>query len=166
MNAARRIHEAFQVSVLLKGAHALLELASGLAVSLFSPTSVLHAVGRLTSTELLEDPHDVVANWLLGWAATFSMGEQTFYAVYLLSHGAVKLVLVLALLHRQRWAYPASMTVLGAFMAYQLYRFAHTHGVGLLLLTAFDAAVVWLVWLEYRAVRSGAASTNKRRLYT
>ncbi len=65
----------------------------------------------------------------------------------------VKLLLVAGLLRDRMWAYPASLAVLGAFMAYQLYRYSYTDSVGLLVLTAFDVVVVGLVWHEYRLVR-------------
>jgi uncharacterized membrane protein len=46
--------------------------------------------------------------------------------------------------------------VFGAFIVYQLYRFTFTHGIGLIALSVFDLVVIWLIWLEYRALRSHA----------
>jgi uncharacterized membrane protein len=46
------------------------------------------------------------------------------------------------------------IALLGAFIAYQLYRLAYRMTVGLSLLTVFDAFVVWLTWREYKSKRS------------
>ena len=40
------------------------------------------------------------------------------------------------------------------FIAYQLYRLSYRLTVGLSLLTAFDALVVWLTWREYQSKRA------------
>lgn len=47
-------------------------------------------------------------------------------------------------------AYPASLVVMTLFIAYQVYRYTYTHGIGLIFLTLFDLVVMWLVWHEYR----------------
>jgi uncharacterized membrane protein len=47
--------------------------------------------------------------------------------------------------------------VFGGFIAYQLYRYTHTHSLALIALTVFDAIVIWLVWLEWRDRRAAAA---------
>jgi uncharacterized membrane protein len=83
--------------------------------------------------------------------------------VYLLSHGAVKIVLVAALLRNQIWAYPWMIVFLLAFIGYQLYRMTFAPSIGLVGLTVFDAAVTWLTWREYqrqRSVRRRTAQTG------
>jgi uncharacterized membrane protein len=73
--------------------------------------------------------------------------------VYLLVHGAVKVVLVIALLLNKLWAYPCLIIVLLIFIGYQLYRIALEPSVGLIALTTFDAVIVALTWREYRRQR-------------
>jgi uncharacterized membrane protein len=78
-----------------------------------------------------------------------------FGAVYLLSHGVAKVVLVALVLRDKLWAYPWLVALLLAFIAYQLYRITAVHfSVGLTLLTIFDAVLVWLTWREYQAKRT------------
>jgi uncharacterized membrane protein len=149
----RRIHQLFEISVLLKGAHAALECAGGIALAVTANGWIRRVVAQATQTELLEDKQDFVANHLLQWAQGFSVQSQHFYAWYLLSHGVVKLALVVGLLMRKLWVYPTAIVVLGLFILYQLYRFSHTHGVGLLLLTGLDVIVVALTWHEYGLMR-------------
>jgi Predicted membrane protein len=57
----RRIHQIFEVSVLLKGAHALVECIGGLVLALASTASIGGLVNRLTQEELIEDPTDLIA---------------------------------------------------------------------------------------------------------
>lgn len=149
----QRIHQIFEVSVLLKGAHAFIECLGGIALALISTNTIADLANRLTQDELIEDPHDLVATYLLAWAQNFSVGTKTFYAFYLLSHGAVKIFLVVGLLRGKLWSYPASLIVLGLFIVYQLYRFSYAQGAGLIVLTIFDVLVLGLIWHEYRLVR-------------
>ncbi|GAC1041959.1 DUF2127 domain-containing protein [Rhizobium sp. No.120] len=149
----RRIHQLFEISVLLKGAHALIECLGGIVLALVSTESILRLANRIAQPELLNDSHDFIATHLLGWAQDFSVGTKNFYAYYLLSHGLVKVLLVIGLLRGKMWAYPASLAALGLFIVYQLYRFTDTHGIGLIILTIFDLLVMVLIWQEYKVVR-------------
>ena len=148
-----RIHQIFQVSVLLKGAHALIECLGGIALALVSTSSIANFVNAITQDELIKDPNDFVATHLLTMAHNFSVQTQHFYAFYLLSHGIVKVALVVGLLREKLWAYPASLVVLTLFVLYQLYRFSYTHGLGLIVLTLFDIVVMGLIWHEYGLMR-------------
>jgi uncharacterized membrane protein len=148
----RHIHRVFQVSVILKGAHALIECIGGLALALASRASISALVNQLTQEELIEDPRDFVATHLLrlGQAIT---SKQNFYALYLSIHGIVKVGLVVGLLKNKLWSYPTSLVVLGLFIAYQIYRILFTQSLGLFVLTLFDVIVVVLIWHEYNLVR-------------
>ena len=79
-----RIHQIFTLSVLLKGGHALLECATGIALAFVSNASIVNLVARLTQDELLEDPNDFVATNLLRMAQDFSVTRKNFYVFYLL----------------------------------------------------------------------------------
>ena len=149
----RRVHQIFEISILLKGAHALIECIGGLVLAFVSTSAITNLVNALTQEELIEDPNDFVATHLLSLAQNLTVSTQRFYAFYLLSHGVIKLLLVAGLLRKKLWAYPASLLVLGLFIVYQLYRFSYTHGVGLIVLTVFDVIVMGLIWHEYQMVR-------------
>ena len=149
----RRIHQIFEISVLLKGGHALIECIGGLILVIMSTNAITSMVNVFTQEELIEDPNDFVATHLLSLAQNFTVSTQHFYAFYLLSHGLIKVLLVIGLLRNKLWAYPVSLVVLGLFIVYQLYRFSYTHGLGLIVLTVFDVMVMGLIWHEYRLVR-------------
>ena len=148
-----RIHQIFQVSVLLKGAHALIECVGSVVLALVNTSKIIALVKTWTQDELIEDRNDFVATHLLAWAQGFSVETKNFYAFYLLSHGAVKLLLVVGLLKNKFWAYPVSLIVLGLFIVYQIYRFSYTHSAGLIVLTFFDIFMMGLIWHEYNLIR-------------
>ena len=149
----KRIHQIFVVSVLFKGAHAVIETVSGLLLYFVSTHTIVHSLNRWSYGELAEDHNDWIANHLLQFARTFSVAEHHFYAFYLLSHGIIKGILVIGLLREKLWAYPASFAVFGAFIAYQLYRYSYTHDITLILLSIFDLFVIYLAVHEYRLLR-------------
>jgi uncharacterized membrane protein len=149
----KRIHQIFAASVALKGLHALIEIAGGLALYLTSTETILLWINRFAQGELTENPHDWIARHAVRFGQSFSVEQHHFYAFYLLSHGLLKCFLVYGLLREQRWAYPASFIVFGAFIAYQLYRYSFTHDFGLVLLSIFDAFVIVLAIHEYRLLR-------------
>src|SRR3979409_179336 len=109
----RRVHQIFEISVLLKGAHELIEAIGGLVVILVSTSTITSLVNTLTQEELIEDPNDFVAGHLLSLAQNFTVSTQHFYAFYLLSHGIIKVFLVVGLLRNKLWADPVSLVVLG-----------------------------------------------------
>jgi uncharacterized membrane protein len=154
----KSIHRIFVVSVLFKGIHALIEIIGGFALYWVSTETIVSAINRWSYDELIEDKHDWIANQLLDFARHFSVAEHNFYAVYLLSHGLIKTILVIGLLREKLWAYPASFAVFGGFIAYQLYRYSYTHDVGLILLSIFDAFVIYLAVHEYRLLRKHLAT--------
>jgi uncharacterized membrane protein len=149
----KRIHQVFVVSVLAKGAHALIEIVGGLALYLVSTETIVRIINDWSYDELVEDKNDWIATHLLKFASSFSVAEHDFYAFYLLSHGVIKAVLVFGLLREKLWAYPASFAVFGAFIAYQLYRFSYTHEIALIFLSIFDLFVIYLAVHEYRLLR-------------
>ncbi|MEA3068209.1 MAG: hypothetical protein QOK41_1616 [Sphingomonadales bacterium] len=154
----KSIHRIFVVSVLFKGIHALIEIIGGFALYWVSTETIVNAINRWSYDELIEDKHDWIANQLLDFARHFSVAEHNFYAVYLLSHGIIKTILVIGLLRERLWAYPASFAVFGGFIAYQLYRYSYTHDFGLILLSIFDAFVIYLAVHEYRLLRKHLAT--------
>ena len=146
----------FRISVTLKGLDGALETIGGLVLLFVRPVTLHRLARSLTQHELSQDPHDYLARHLLGSAGHLTHGTTLFAAIYLLSHGLAKVVLVVAVLREQLWAYPGMIALLGAFIAYQLYRLLVVRlTVGLSLLTIFDVFVVWLTWREYQAKRDG-----------
>lgn len=140
----------FEIGIIGKGLNGLGEVVGGLLLLFTTPSRLHHLVAAVTQGELSEDPHDLIATRLLHTASGLTGHAVLFGAVYLLLHGVVKVLLVIALLQNRLWAYPWMIGVLLAFIGYQLYRISLSVSVGLVGLTAFDILIVALTWREYR----------------
>lgn len=149
----RVIHRLFVASLWLKGALALIEILGGIAAYFVTQSYLVGLANAITQGELKEDPHDLVAGYLLHAAQSLSVSTQHFVAVYLFGHGAIKLWLIVGLLRRRLWYYPTAMIIFGLFIAYQLYRFYFTHSAWLVAVTFVDAIVIALAWHEYRYIK-------------
>jgi uncharacterized membrane protein len=145
----------FRIGLLLKAADGVLEIVAGALLLIVSPSTIDHIARSLTAHELSEDPHDRIAQFILHTTGQLSSGATLFAAIYLLSHGVSKVVLVALVLRNKLWAYPWLIALLGVFITYQLYvlilvRFSWS----LTALTVFDVLLVWLTWREYQAKRA------------
>jgi uncharacterized membrane protein len=153
----------FEGGIIIKGVTGLLEFIAGLLLIFVSPEQLHRFVALITQRELLEDPHDRVANLLLQATSHFSSGGTLFAIAYLWIHAAIKLVAVIGILRNQLWAYPFSLITLGLLMAYQVYSIVFVKpSVGMILLTTFDVFILWLIWREYAKVRDGRQLTGAR----
>jgi uncharacterized membrane protein len=135
-----RLHQLFIVSVIVKGVHAVIELAGGIALYLFSTGTIAAWLWQAGQSN----------DWIERFANSFSTKEHHFYAFYLVSHGVVNGLIVAGLLMRTRWAYQATFIVLTLFIAYQAYRYSYTHDIGLIVISVIDLIVMALAWNEYR----------------
>jgi uncharacterized membrane protein len=149
------LDKTFKIGLVLKGLDGILEVVGGILLLFLSPHDIQHLVRTLTAHELSQDPHDMIARYLVHSTSHLTAGITVFGAVYLLSHGIAKIVLVALVLRDKLWAYPWLIALLLAFIGYQIYRITAVHfSAGLTALTVFDAALVWLTWREYRSKRA------------
>jgi uncharacterized membrane protein len=153
------LDKTFNVALILKGLDGLLELVGGILLLLISPDTLNQWAHRLTQHELSQDPNDFFAHHLLHLTGNLH-NTQTFGALYLLTHGIVKLVIVVGLLRRQHWAYYVAFAFLGGFVIYQIYRLTYDPSVGLALLTVFDLFIIWLTWREFVRMRRARLQSN------
>ena len=156
MPVSRSLDRTFRISVGLKGLDGLLETIGGFVLLFVRPASIDRFVRWATQHELSQDPHDALARHLLRSTQHLTRGTTLFAALYLLSHGLAKVVLVVAVLRNRTWAYPGLIVLLLLFIVYQLYRLVFVRvTIGLTLLTLFDGFVVWLTWREYQGRHRG-----------
>jgi hypothetical protein len=101
--------------LLLKAADGALEIVAGALLLIVSPSTIDRIARRLTAHELSEDPHDRIAQFILHTSDHLSSGATLFAAVYLLSHGVSKVVLVAFVLRDNLWAYPWLIALLAVF---------------------------------------------------
>jgi uncharacterized membrane protein len=148
----KNIRKVFVISLILKGLNSLLEILGGV-LFLFTG-SVTAILSFLIQGELIEDPKDFVATHIQHALPYFSTHGQLYASFYLLSHGIIKIILVISLLRNKLWAYPATIVTLFLFIAYQLYRLTYAYSLGFVLLTIFDVLIIVLTWHEYRLIRN------------
>lgn len=151
----------FYISLLLKAADSILEIIGGILTLLISTSTINSIVSGLTRHELSQDSHDFIANHILKVGHDLTSGSGRYFAAfYLLSHGLVKIVIIGALFKQKLWAYPWMMGVLGAFVAYQIYRLTFKFSIGLVLLTLFDMFIIWLTYKEYQKTQAQKSLTS------
>ena len=156
---SRGLDRAFRIGLVLKALDGLLELVGGLVLLFVSPASLQHFVRALVAHDTTQESNDFLARHLLHSVAQLNRGTTIFAAVYLLTHGLVKVVLVVQVLRERLWAYPWLIVFLTAFIVYQVYRLVLKVSIGLIALTVFDSAIVYLTWREYRGRRREHANS-------
>lgn len=137
-------HKIFKTSLFLKGANSFLEIIVGILLFLIKP--------ELTES-LINGSKDFLESFLVDLPLGLSAETRIFWAVYLLSHGIIKLGLIIGLWKKKLWTYIVAETVFALFAIYQVYRFVFTHSVYLILLTILDVIIITLTWLEYKQLK-------------
>lgn len=81
--------------------------------------------------------------------------DATLFAiVYLLLHGALKLVTLALLWKKILWSYPLSILLLVGFILYQIFEFFNHGSISMLVLCAVDVLMIILTLLEYRKLKA------------
>jgi uncharacterized membrane protein len=144
------LHESFEVGIAMKGFDGLLEFLGGAIIFFMKPSQMNDLVRKICEHLLARAPHSAVALHVFNASQTMTDSSTKFAALYLLSHGLVKALLVICLWMNKLWAYPLTIAVFSAFAVYQVFRFTHTHSWALVVLTIFDVLIILLTWNEYR----------------
>jgi len=143
------IRHYFFWSVFIKGAISLAEMVGGI-LFLFVPVALVVDFATYPIEHWLAvHPGNFVGVHLLSLMQEFTMFGGALIGFYLFTRGFIKLMLVVALLKDQLWAYPLSIIILGLFIVYQSYEIFAKHSVLMTLVTIFDLVVVYFVWREY-----------------
>lgn len=155
----RNISLYFHISILIKGLISFGEVVAGLLV-LFIPFSTFtDFASRIATNELEEGSSNLsITNFLASHLVDYIHGipsiSSTFLAMYLLSRGLIKVVLIYAMLKNKIAAYPLSLIVLGLFVAYQMHEIFIEYSGTILALTIFDLIVMWFIWAEYKVLKA------------
>jgi uncharacterized membrane protein len=149
------IDRLYFAGVLVKGIDGTVELALGL-VLLFLPTLPHRSLEAVATRVAGYHPPvgQFISNYLEGVDGSLAHLGTGIVVVYLIAHGAIKVLLVVCLMLRLHRVYPFAMIVLGAFLAYEIYLLCTSPGVTLALFTALDAAIIYLVFREYQELKT------------
>jgi uncharacterized membrane protein len=146
-------HKSFELGLLIKGFDSLFEVIGGISLILLNPIRLNRLITLLTRHELSEDPKDIIAGFIITIGSKYTTGTQFFGALYLISHGIVRMSLVVLLWKRKIWAYPVSILTLILFIFYQLYRYTLSGSEWLIVLSAFDMIMILLTYTEYKKIK-------------
>lgn len=154
------LDKTYEIGIIIKGIDGILELVGGILVLVLSPGAINGITHFLTEHELQEDPHDFIANHILGLSHHLTHGPNYFAAAFLLTHGAVKVFLVTSLLLNRLWAYPWALVVLSLFLVYQIYQLVTRPTFTMAFLSVLDAVIIWLIYREWQQVRHGGGDQS------
>lgn len=145
------VDRVFRISLVLKGLDGLAEVLGGLALLIIRPAQIEHLSHWLTDSTLAHNPHSFWASHVAGWAGNVGKGSLLFGAIYLLSHGIVKIFVVVQVWRNRSWAYPLLIVVIGLFAIYQIgYLIFKRVTPSMIGLTIFDLLIIYLTSIEYR----------------
>lgn len=148
------IQKLFNLSIFLKGVFAFLELISGILLFFVTSDLLLKFIYYLFGHELIQDPTDFLVNALLNLFSNFPSSIKLFFVIYLLTHGIIKLGLIVALWKEKLWAYPLSEIIFSLFIIYQIYRYFQYPSAFLILLSVLDVFVIILIYLEFQILKN------------
>ncbi len=153
-NRDRLIDIGFYGGLAIKAANAILEIAGGFLMIFINHDWLDRFILQIALPELREDPQDLLMNYFVTHSQDFSSSAQHLLAYYMLLHGAIKLAILWLLWKRKLWAFPLGLAVFGIFIAYEIFSYIHTHSLVLLLVIILDLAIVTIVILEYKRLRT------------
>lgn len=151
---AEIIEKSFDIVLLLKSLFALGEIASGIAMFFLTPDRVNRMIQWFSRGELKEDPNDFLINLIVNFGHHFTVGAQYLTAIYLLSHGLIKIITLFLLWRKILWSYPLSIIVFVGFIIYQMNEFLLHHSIFMVLVSLVDILMIVLTILEYRNLKA------------
>lgn len=140
----------FDFALILKAIGGAAEVLGALLVLFVPPALVVKIIDLVMAGELTQDPHDPVASAIHNAAQAFAVSNHLLLTLYIVFHGAIKILLVIGIFAGKRIAYPLFMAALVLFGAYEAYRGFARHELFLQILAVFDLSLLLLTAYEYR----------------
>jgi uncharacterized membrane protein len=150
----KNVDVSFHIGLLLKGFYDFGELLCGILLFFLTPERMSNLIAAIAANELREDPNDLIMRHLISFSKTFSISTQLTASLYLLSHGGLKLIILIFLWKKKLWAYPVSCLIFTIFVIIQMLRFVQTYSITLLFLTLIDIFMIILTILEYKNIKA------------
>lgn len=148
------LDKTYEIGLIVKAIDGTFELIGGILVLTLSRSTFLH-ITNFFAQEVFENNSDnFIAHAIEKTGHHLASGQTTFAALFLLTHGLVKVGLVTALLLNKLWAYPWALVILSLFLVYQIYLLITKPTFGMAFLTVLDAAIIYLVWREWQKVKT------------
>jgi uncharacterized membrane protein len=143
------LNQIYIASLLLKGFNALLECGLGAFLGVYKSADMHSLLLHWFDGPFFHGKGAWIASSVLDYSASVPEATHSFFAIYLMLHGLAKVVLVSGLLAKKNWAYPLALAALSGFILYQIFRYMHSHALGLVVLTVFDILVLAMIVNDY-----------------
>ena len=141
-----------KLAIIIKGIDGILDVLTSIILFFYGSSFLVKIIPFLLRKELIEDPQDLVANYLFNSTQHILPNTKLFIIIYLAIHGLIKIGLALAIRSHNIKAYKITAIILAIFICYQFYRFSHTHSSFLLLVTLFDMTILYLIYNERKNI--------------
>jgi uncharacterized membrane protein len=151
-------HELFRIGILVKAFDGFIETCAGIFFYFIGYTRINAILFSAFHGEIAESPHDRFWQFFIDQWHAISLSSNSFWGVLFTAHGATKLLLSVALLKKQLWAYPVAAIVFTLFVLYELYSLLSHPSLFLNLITVFDMIVIGLILREYRHIKKNRAA--------
>jgi uncharacterized membrane protein len=140
----------FEAGLVIKAAISAVEILLGSILYLIPPEKLSQFFLFLVGNEMQEVPRDPLWDVAAKVVGDFAKTPIPVWAFLFISHGVVKIIPAVGLLKNKLWAYPISIIIYSALLAYQIYQLFSTPSFIMWAITIFDIALIALIWHEYR----------------
>ncbi|MCT1226074.1 DUF2127 domain-containing protein [Lactococcus lactis] len=149
-NKEELLDVSFNTMLLGKSIFAFVEFISGLLL-IFVPLDLIKATIQHLALGISLSP---LSTMITNAGERLTNDATLFAIVYLLLHGALKLVTLALLWKKILWSYPLSILLLVGFILYQIFEFFNHGSISMLVLCAVDVLMIILTLLEYRKLKT------------
>jgi uncharacterized membrane protein len=152
----RILDYSFLAGIGLKILNIIGDIIVGIPLLFIQPGQIESFIRSITASELLENPHDKIANFLVTTSSHVTHGSLLYLGVYFLLHGLVKIGIVGALIRGSRNVYPWAIGALITLLMYQIVSILIQFSITLTILSALDFVIILLTlreWYHHRTLQ-------------
>lgn len=148
-NKEELLDVSFNAMLLGKSIFAFVEFLSGLLL-IFIPLDLIKSTIQHLAASIAFAP---LSSMITNAGERLTSDATLFAVIYLLLHGALKLVTLALLCRKILWSYPLSIVLLVGFITYQMFEFFNHGSISMLVLCVVDLVMIALTLLEYRKLK-------------
>lgn len=149
-NKEELLDVSFNAMLLGKSIFAFVEFLSGLLL-IFIPLDLIKSTIQHLAASIAFAP---LSSMITNAGERLTSDATLFAVIYLLLHGALKLVTLALLWRKILWSYPLSIVLLVGFITYQMFEFFNHGAISMLALCVVDLVMIALTLLEYRKLKA------------
>lgn len=148
-NKEELLDVSFNAMLLGKSIFAFVEFLFGLLL-IFIPLDLIKSTIQHLAASIAFAP---LSSMITNAGERVTSDATLFAVIYLLLHGALKLVTLALLWRKILWSYPLSIVLLLGFITYQMFEFFNHGAIPMLALCVVDLVMITLTLLEYRKLK-------------